>query len=289
MESRVELVSGDYRLVVAPSRGGSILALEWLGQSLLRETVGSGILDVACFPIVPYSNRIANGRFDWDGRSFSLAPNVPAVDPVNPLHGPGWLSAWSLLEATGDALRLEHVYSGGDWPWAYRAELHYALDALGLTARLALTNLAAEPMPAGLGFHPYFTRSSTTSYLGLHRGEWQRDSEGLPAALDRRDRAIDWWAGTPVDARVVDTVYADREGPLRICWPDRDLAVQIDCSDNLSLTSVFAPEGTDWFCVEPVSHMTDALNRAVPEYAMAALQSGEAMVAEMRLRASSLR
>lgn len=288
MEARSEIAADEYRLVAAPTRGGSILSFEWRDQPLMRRAAGPGILDVACFPIVPYSNRIAGGRFSWNGRTVTLAPNFPAVDSINPLHGPGWLSAWSLAEATGNALRLFHDYSGPDWPWAYRAELSYSLGECGLTARLAVTNCAEEPMPAGLGFHPYFPRTASTRYLGLHRGEWCRDSSGLPTKLDRRSRAIDWWDGAAVNARAIDTVYSDREGPLQIQWPDRNLAARIDCSNNLSLTSVFAPEGMNWFCVEPVSHMTDALNRAGSEYTMAVLQSGETMVAEMGLRAAAL-
>ena len=185
METTFELAAGDYRLVVAPSRGGSILSFEWRGQPLMRESAGSTILDVACFPLVPYSNRISGGRFHWNGHPVLLSPNLPAVDPRNPLHGFGWVSEWTVLAKTRKALRIEHRYPGGAWPWSYRAELVYMLTDGGLTARLALSNLAAEPMPAGLGFHPYFPRNSATRYLGLHRGEWQNDAEGLPVALAR--------------------------------------------------------------------------------------------------------
>jgi len=286
VETRAELAAGEYRLVVSPARGGSILAFEWQGQPLLREAAGSGILDVACFALVPFSNRIAGGRFDWLGRATALTPNFPEVDPRNPLHGFGWLSEWTILSVASDAIRLGHTYPRGDWPWGYRAELDYALGGQGLTARLALTNLAATAMPAGLGFHPYFPRNAATRYLGLHRGEWRNGADGLPAALDDRTAAIDWWAGAPVGTRQVDTVYSGREGALQVCWPDRALSLQIDCSDNLSMTSVFAPRDADWFCVEPVSHMTDALNH--PDGAMAILQPGETMSAELRMEASAL-
>ncbi|WP_281421656.1 aldose 1-epimerase [Aquisediminimonas profunda] len=289
MEARIEIASGDYRLTVAPSRGGSILAFEWRGQQLMREAAGPEILDVACFPLVPFSNRIVSGRFDWQGRPVSLSPNLPAVDPYNPLHGYGWLSEWIVSEVTYDTLRLHQLYLGKEWPWPYRAELVYALDDGGLTSRLALSNLADEAMPAGLGFHPYFPRTSATRYLGLHYGEWQSDASGLPTTLDERDRAIDWWNGAAVGTRNVDTVYAGRIGALQLFWPDRNLAVQIDCSENLSLTSVYVPHSADWFCVEPVSHMTGAVNRQEVSGAISVLQPNDAMVAEMRLQASTIR
>lgn len=287
MEARFELASGDYRLTVAPSRGGSVLAFTWRGQHLLRETAGSSVLDAACFPLVPYSNRIAGGRFNWLGREVRLKPNCPSVDPVNPLHGSGWLADWAVVEAKGNTLLLEHVHPGGEWLWAYRARLFYAVSNSGLTARLDLANLSTQPMPGGLGFHPYFPRDDLTRYRGLHRGEWQGDAQGLPICLRQWQCAVDWWGGKPVGSRTIDTVYSGRDGPLEVSWPNRNLTVHLDCSDELALTSVFVPAGKDWFCIEPVTHATDALNRAGAQGgAMASIDPGATFSAEMRLAAS---
>lgn len=283
-EAQIEIAAGDYRLLAAPARGGSILALEWRGQDVLRRAEGPGILDVACFPLVPYSNRIAGGRLRWRGREVRLAPNFPAADPVNPLHGFGWLCEWDVVDATADSLRLAHRHEGEGWPWPCRAELAYRQGADGLVARLALTNLADEPMPAGQGFHPYFPRDASTRFFGLHRGEWTSEG-GLPVSLEWREDAIDWWHGSPVGARPVDTVYAGRRGDLRLDWPERAMSVRIACSPELTHTSVFVPQGAGWFCVEPVSHATDALNRADGAGAMAGLLPGDTLTAEMRLAA----
>lgn len=251
----------------------------------MRPSVGEGILDVACFPLVPFSNRIAGGRFTWAGRDVALEPNFPAVDPHNPIHGSGWLDEWTVLEAGERKVRLEHRYAAGEWPWPYRAELFYTLGDKGLLAQISLTNESLETMPAGLGFHPFFPMDRTTRYLGLHRGEWQSDDSALPLALDLRDEPIDWWQGRAVTTRAVDTLYTGRAGALDIFWPDRRLALRIDPSDNLAATCVYVPTDSDWFCVEPVSHLTDALNRPGAPDPMASLPPGETMTAAVRLRA----
>ena len=54
------------------------------------------MLDAASFPLVPYVNRIRDGRFTFRGREVRLAPNM-AGDP-SPLHGQGWLSPWTVEE-----------------------------------------------------------------------------------------------------------------------------------------------------------------------------------------------
>ena len=72
------LRAGDLSLTLAPDLGGSVLAFTRLGKDLLRPTPpgAADVLEAACFPLVPYANRIAEGRFTFGGRSASLAPNM---------------------------------------------------------------------------------------------------------------------------------------------------------------------------------------------------------------------
>lgn len=281
----MELAAGDYRLVLAPERGGSILAFEWRGIPVMRGACGPSIFDVACFPLVPFSNRIAHGRFAWRDRTVRLGPNFPGADHPHPLHGFGWLSPWTIAASDGRSAVLVHEHAGGEWPWPYRAEQRFALAADGLTVTLALTNLGASAMPAGLGLHPYFPRTARTRYIGLHRGEWRNDPEGLPLALSEQPEPEDWWRGAPVGSRAVDTVYTRRSGPLRIIWPERETALDIEPSTNLAFTVIFTPPGEDFFCVEPVSHMTDAVNRDRADSGMIDLAPGETVRAETAFRA----
>ncbi|WP_298191234.1 aldose 1-epimerase [Novosphingobium sp.] len=280
---QLAIAAGDYRLVAAPARGGSILSFTWRGEPVMREAEGPDILDVGCFVMVPFANRIKDGRFVWRGRPMIIPPNLEGRDRLNPIHGYGWQAEWAVVETAPERLRFGHRHAGEGWPWPYRADLAYALDTGGLTARLTLTNTGDEAMPAGLGFHPYFPRSATTRYIGLHRGEWQTGRDPLPVALERRTTAIDWWEGSPVGTREVDTVYSGREGPLEILWPERAMALTITPSPALALTAVYAPAGTGWFCAEPMNHLTDAVNGRDPAAAMPALEPGETAVVEMHL------
>lgn len=258
----IELAAGDYRLVAAPEQGGAILRFDWRGEPLLRPVCGPSILDVACFPLVPFSNRIARGQFHFAGRDVRLAPNFPGSAHPHPLHGFGWLAPWTVAASNARSAELRHVHAGGEWPWSYSAAQTLALDDGGLTLTLSATNTSAERMPVGLGFHPYFPRESDTRYLGLHRGEWRNDPDCLPLELDMRDEPIDWWAGTPVASRSVDTAYVGRSGSLAIVWPARNTMLTLECSHALCDTVVYTPAGQDFFCVEPVTHTTDAFNRS---------------------------
>jgi aldose 1-epimerase len=284
----MELAAGDYRLVLEPERGGSIARFDWRGEPLLRPSRPGTVLDVACFPLVPFSNRIAHGRFRAGGREIRLSPNLPGRDHPHPLHGFGWLAAWQVVERDATSALLEHRHGEGrEWPWSYRARQRFELTPQGLAAAIEVQNLSASAMPAGLGFHPYFPRRADTRYRGLHRGEWRVSADVLPLWLDLRETAIDWWHGAPVGSRSVDTVYVGRVGPLEIAWPDRGIVLTIRPSDELSFTVVYTPADADSFCVEPVSHSIDAVNRAESAAELAWLARGETAGASMRLSAQA--
>ncbi|SEN36841.1 aldose 1-epimerase [Sphingomonas gellani] len=282
----VVLTAGKYRLTVAPARGGSVDAFQWAGQALLRATCGPSILDTACFPLVPFSNRIAQGRFYAGTEAIRLAPNFPGEDHPHTLHGFGWLAAWEVRERSEHHTLLRHRHEAGEWPWRYVAEQRFDLSVDGLRQGLSVTNLSDTAMPAGLGFHPYFPRNDQTLYHALHLGEWRTADDGLPERLERFDAPTDGWDGRPVASRNVDTVFAGRSGALVIAWPDRDLTLTISPSDALSSTVVYVPAGRDFFCVEPVSHFTDAINMRGGEGEMRWLSPGETMSVTVDYRAS---
>jgi aldose 1-epimerase len=282
------LSAGDYGLTLAPERGGSILRFDWRGEPLMRPACGPSILDVACFPLVPFSNRIAHGRFAADGRTVTLSPNFPGSDHPHPLHGFGWLAEWTVATCGPRSATLLHDCVADEWPWPYVASESFALDEDGLTIRLSVTNLGASAMPGGLGFHPYFPRQAQTIYQGLHRGEWRNDGDCLPIALDEKAAPDDWWQGEPIATRAVDTAYTGRVGNLEIAWPERDLALTLAPSDNLTYTVVYMPAGEDHFCVEPVSHMTDAVNRPGEDAGLVMLAPGATAFAGLRLGAKIL-
>ncbi len=87
---------------------------------LLRATRegADGVLDMACFPLVPYVNRIRGGRFSFRGREVVLKPNM--AGDISPLHGQGWLAAWSVESSSERARRTALRAWGGRMAVALR-------------------------------------------------------------------------------------------------------------------------------------------------------------------------
>ena len=283
------LTAANYALTLNPALGGSIASFTYRGQPLMRPGTGRSVLDTACFPLVPFSNRIAHGRFFTPDHAVSLAPNLPDSDHPHVLHGFGWLAEWQAGEVTAASATLHHQHPAGAWPWPYAAQQTFTLTEAGLTHHISVQNQGETPMPAGLGFHPYFPCNAQTLFHSLHRGEWQTTPDCLPTSLTEHGVPRDWWAGQPVASRSVDTAYTDRFGPLTIQWPDRALSLTLTPSDNLPATVIYTPVGEAYFCAEPVTHTTDAINRAGASHPMHWLATGESLTVTLGYKASALR
>jgi aldose 1-epimerase len=263
----IRLSSGPFSLVLNPSLGGSIARFDCDGEPVMRPAPGkpATVLEMASFPLVPFSGRIDAGQFPDGDRTISLPPNFPGrPDDLNTIHGYGWLSSWIVAMATETSATLMLDHEPGDWPWSFRAGQRFDMTPDGFIQRLALTNTGTSPMPAGLGAHPFFPRNTRTVYGGLHSGEWGITPLGIPTTEDRRAAPRDWWQGAPVESRLVDTAYASRSGDLAIHWADRGLSLTMEPTPGLAHTLVYVPPGESFFCVEPISHIPNAHNAPDP-------------------------
>ena len=256
------LEAGQSTLEIDPALGGSIVSARWGSVDMMRPARDGGVLGASSFPLVPYSNRISGSAFEWRGEHIALRPNHPGDPDCPAIHGVGWSSEWAVAERDVSSAMLELLHSADrDWPWSFRARQQFNLLPDGIELSLSIENISDSAMPAGLGFHPFFPLTERTIYRGLHLGEWATDDRCIPTQLASAAEPRDWWQGEPVASRNVDTVYTGREGELEIDWPERGIGLRMRPSDGLQFTTVYVPEGEDFFCVEPVSHMTDAFNR----------------------------
>jgi aldose 1-epimerase len=257
---RIRLAAGDLTLELAPEVGGSVAAYRRGARPLFRETP-AGYVDVlasACFPLVPYSNRIFDGAFSFGGRDVRLPPNNPPQR--HPLHGLGWRGAWSVLDAGERQAALAFDWPGGDWPWAFRAEQAFRLDDAGLTVDLSVENRSEAPMPAGLGLHPYFPCAPGTVLDARVSEVWTVDADLFP---NGREPSVGRYDLTerPIHHADLDNGYGGWSGEARLRWPD-GAGLRIRSEERFF--QVYAPTSEDVLCAEPVTHANGALN-APPE------------------------
>ncbi len=254
------LRNGDTLVTVDAAHGGAIREFSWRGRAVLRPAAAPADTDpfsLACFPLVPYANRIAQGRFTFDGRDVHLRPNWDR-DP-HPLHGQGWRAAWSVEQAS--AARAVLVFSGGgdEWPWRYRAVQDLTVLADGLEVTLSVENQSPSSMPAMLGLHPYFPQAALATIEARTGTVWQSDAQALPVHEVRTPP--EWSFDAPRRAAQVrlDHCFDHWDGTATVRWPDR--VVKMSASGARAL-HVYTPAGKDFFCLEPQTAAAGALNRA---------------------------
>ena len=284
----VSILSGDYALEVLPQLGGALAGLRFRGREVLRRAApGVGEpLESAAFPLLPFANRIAHGRFRFGTQAVQLAPNAPGQ--LHPLHGQAWRGPWRVESLEARRIALVFAHPAGQWPWAYRARQVFTLGASGLEVELALENRAAEPMPAGIGWHPYLRRTPATRLCAPVSEVWLSDSQCLPTERAPADQVWDWTGGALMPPTLVDHCYGGWTGRAQIEMPEESLRVRIEAGEPLRWLHVYSPPGEPFLCVEPVSHMPDALNRVEPRAVtgLRELAPGEMLSAHVTLSVS---
>ena len=107
-------------------------------------------------PLLPWPNRLADGRYEFGGRTLQLP--IDEVARNNASHGlTRWLN-WTLVEHTDSRVELRQVvHPRPGYPFALALTIAYALDSHGLTVTTQAHNLGENPLPFGAGQHPYLT------------------------------------------------------------------------------------------------------------------------------------
>jgi aldose 1-epimerase len=247
------------RLTLDPQRGGAIRDFNWRSQDVLRPTpahAGDDPFDMACFPMVPYVNRVANGRFNFDGRCVQLKRNWHQ-DP-HPLHGHGWRGSWSVVAASTSSATLRFEGDAAQWLGRYRCEQIFDLRDDGLSIDLSVENLSDAPMPAMLGLHPYFMDAAHARLHAQAPRVWLTDRAALPV---KETETPDTWRFEPprgIDTVPLDHCFSGWNGIAVLRWPDRTVTVRATRCSHLH---VYAPPGRDFFCIEPQTSAPGALSR----------------------------
>ena len=267
-EGYLVLRNGTTRLVLDPRRGGAIREFDWHRIPIFRPTeptAGDEPLEVACFAMIPFVNRIAHGQFVFQGRTVQLSRNWSG-DP-HPLHGYGWLAPWSVTGGTDSSASMRFEGGEDEWPWRYRCEQNFQLLPAGLSIELSIQNLSATPMPAMLGLHPYFCQADSASLQASLPRVWLTDAEALPVAEAPTPLRWGFDRARLINAIPLDHCFSGWDGVATLRWPDRIVAVR---ATGCRCLQIYAPLGKDFFCVEPQSAPVGALQRGSAELSVLA-------------------
>jgi aldose 1-epimerase len=259
------------RAVIDLARGGRVASFVVDGNEFLV-TDGPGPIAWGAFPMAPFAGRVRDGAFTFRDRRWQLAVDMPP----HAIHGTVLDRPWRIVDDRTIATEL-----GPGWPFAGRVVQQFGLGPRSLRFRLELQ--ADEPMPASMGWHPWFLRKPRAvppaANPGAPTGALELDLDA--GAMYRRDAD-----GITMPGRVSptpgpwDDCFTDLRRPPVLRWPGLlELTIESDCRDWVVYT---VPEQA--LCVEPQTAPPDALNTGP-----AIVEPGRPLVAEMTWTWRSLR
>lgn len=229
--------------------------------------------------LFPYPNRIAAGRFDWEGTSYVLSPDQVAFDNLgNAIHGFCHDRPWRVIDQAGDRVTAEFQLSLDapdrlkSWPGDLRIRCTYWVTEGELHTDFEIHNPDSVDVPWGLGTHPYFRVPFVEQAVGDEvlieapaAQLWELADlvptgkrTAIPAEVDLR-------SGQSLAQLKLDHVLTD------VGSPGRPWSCQLYCAeDGLQLTQVasggfqhlvvFTPPNRAAVCLEPYTCVTNAIN-----------------------------
>jgi len=215
------------------------------------------------FLLLPYSNRIRDAKFQFDGQSYQLENAAKHA-----IHGFLRDQPWVVDEATESRLVAcfkSHDKTSANWPWPITVRCEITANGSILNCLLEVINDGDSNMPIGGGWHPYFVRTLkkaqpelTIPVTGVYP---DTDGDCLPTGgPEPIPEALAFANRSPLapDQRI-DHCFAGLSKPLEIHWPDVNTTLEMRGSDNVTHAILFNPD-KPYFALEPVTHANDGVN-----------------------------
>ena len=263
MAGPVALRADAVRAVVDVERGGRVASLVIDGHEILVGPPDATDRSIrwGLFVMAPWVGRLSGGRLHWGGSAIQL----PRNHGRHAIHGLTFDRAWQVDRREAASSELSIELDRGRWPFGGRVRQRLELrpDSLDLAAEIE----ADEPMPAALGWHPWFRRALADG----DDGDLVRLRVAATDVLERRAMiptgrtvavrgSTDLRAGPALGSRRLDDAFVGvRESPM-IDWPALRLTLRI--ADPLSVVTVYSPP--DALCVEPQTGWPNALGLPGP-------------------------
>jgi aldose 1-epimerase len=283
-----EIISGTHRAVVtevgATLRSFSVESRDVVRRFSLEEmsTAGRGQ------NLIPWPNRIRDGRYTFNGVTHQLALTEPARH--NASHGLARYVPWVVVEKKTDAVTNRvRIHPQPGWPGTLEAMITHQVGEEGLTVTVEATNIGAGELPFGYGAHPYLTVGESTvdevmvtvpaaSYLEV-------DDRLLPIKISPVDGTVyDLRRGQVLESLSLDTAMTDlareSDGRWRVKLVLDDRYAELWGDEAMRWMQIFTggPNRDGSIAVEPMTCGPDAFNPGPTHGDMKLLAPGETFI-----------
>lgn len=246
-ETPLLLRAGTASASIHPAAGGRLGQLTVDAWTYLRgpEHAHLGWSQWGAFPLLPWSNRIPDGRIRFEGRDLEVPPSW---EDGSAIHGLAAAQRWEVVGSTIDTTELAIEVTAGSYRVGGRQR--WSLSPTALDLELEVVNLGDDRVPAGLGIHPWF-RATTIAVPADRFWPGEPLPIGLPQPVTDHEDLRVLRAAPPMDRTYTGlTANEVHAGGLRLSWTG-------------PITHVVVFSGVPgWVCVEPVTMVNDGFRLA---------------------------
>lgn len=208
------ITAGDQQATIVEV-GGGIRSYRVAARDVLHPYPVEAMCDGAHgAPLIPWPNRLADGRYTFDAVEYQVALTEP--EKHNAIHGFLHWRPWQPIHQAKSRITMAAtLYPLEGYPFALHAQIDYRLDAAGLTVTTTATNIDEGACPYGSGQHPYLSPGSgliddCTLQLAAHTRITTDPKRELPTGKESVDRTpFDFRAGRTIGDLQVDYAFTD--------------------------------------------------------------------------------
>lgn len=286
---------GAHRFAFVPGHGACLLELQLHGvqvldgydtpEAMIENKYGKNIV------LYPFPNRLKNGVYHWQGKTYQFAVNNAATG--NAIHGFGrdrpMQIARTDINAQGASITCVRHEPGDEaaYPFIFSFFITFSLYADGLfEMEMKMRNHSETPIPAGIGWHPYFTLADKVDEMSLQLPPCRKveiDETMIPTGqLLPEERFIGL---QPIGEQVIDNCFAlsgeETAAEVLLSGPRGRLRYRQEAGPGkFRFVQVFTPPHRHSIAVEPMSCNIDAFNNGMGLWN---LEQGEEAGAAVRL------
>jgi len=284
----MKLNNEKLRVTLVPEIGGSITECsinrggQWIPIMRSGEEPLTRSSNASSFVLIPYSNRLRDGRFSFEGTEYQLRDAEKHA-----IHGDVRDRAWKVLEHTNEKIVLafhSKDFNDVNFPFPFSAQMTYALEGLNFSSHIKVTNIGTQSMPIGCGFHPYFNRRLPGSngevelqltVSGVYPGDTPLPTgPAIPIQPDQ-----DFHVQRALDVEL-DHCFSGWNRKAVIDWPGSGIKARIQADPGMEHVILYSPKGKNFFALEPASNANDGFNlfdRGDRNCGVVVLQPGESV------------
>lgn len=230
-------------------------------------------------PILFPPNRIADGRFRFEGRTYQLDINDPSTHSF--IHGFVHSKEWKVkrfeVNESGAVIETEidsidHEAIQRQFPHRFRLKMIFIIEGNTFHKQATVENLSQKSFPWGLGYHTTFAfpfHDQCSFSLTVDK-RWRLDDRFLPTGeLEELEKPI---VDVPLKGQIYDDVFlstvVQNSGRNEAILRDEHNGIEIayQCDEYFSQWVIHNGNGKQgFFCIEPYTWVTNAPNLKLPE------------------------